>query len=111
MVRSAIDNNSIKKISTGDYVIHCPGDMLDYKQFRSDVIKLFNVDNINNLFIRDESNGEDIIYGERAICELYEDCIDDHDEYMIDDIATFHTELKQLTNGRLTIYIKQSKMI
>lgn len=106
MFKSTIDKHSIKEISTGDYVIHCPEDTMDYNQFRSDVLTLFNVDDINNLFIRDESNGEDIIYGERAICELYEDCIDDHDEYMIDDIATFHIGLKQLTNGRLTIYIK-----
>lgn len=106
MPRPKRDVHSIKKISTGDYVIHCPEEEMDYGQFKSDVITLFNVDDINKLFIRDESNGKDIIYGERAICELFEDCLDGHDEFMIIDVAIFLVKLKQLTNGRLTIYIK-----
>ena len=106
MVRFLSDKHSIKKISTGDYVIHYPEETMNYDQFKLDVLRLFNFADINSLFIRDEYTGEDIIYGERAICELYEDCIDDHDEHMIDDIATFHVGLNQLTNGRLTLYIK-----
>ena len=98
------NKHSIKQLSNGDLTIYCPEDELDYDQFKADVLELFKICSFDDLSLKDNMTDKYILSGEDAVCELFEDCIDDHEFAMVNNIATFHVSKRQLTNGRLTLY-------